>query len=163
MRLLHRFRALSSDERRLLIRAVLLLAVIRLGLGRLPFTALRRLVTHDWQKARLAAGDHRQVADRIVWAVTAAASRRVPGPTTCLSRALAVHAMLSRRGYPSRLHIGVVRGGEGELEGHAWVESDGRVLIGGTASEIGQFTRLAAFGVETVFGQRSVGTLQEGR
>ena len=61
------------------------------------------------------------------------------------------------------LHIGVVRGGEGELEGHAWVESDGRVLIGGTASEIGQFTRLAAFGVETVFGQRSVGTLQEGR
>jgi Transglutaminase-like superfamily len=162
MRLLRNFLALSRDERRLLIRAALLTTVVQVLLGRLPFTMLRRLVTGGRRNDSQGAAGDPMLASQVVWAVTAA-SRRVPGPATCLSRALTVHAMLLRRGCPSRLHIGVVRGGQGELEGHAWVESKGRVLIGGTASEIGRFTPLAAFDAETASAQGTVGTVQAGR
>jgi Transglutaminase-like superfamily len=162
MRLLPKFLALSRDERRLLIRATLLTSVVQVSLGRLPFTMLRRLVTGGRRNDNKGAAGDPMLATQVVWAVTAA-SRRVPGSATCLSRALTVHAMLLRRGYPSCLHIGVIRSGQGELEGHAWVESEGRILIGGTASEIGHFTPLAAFGAETAVTQGTVGTVQAGR
>lgn len=162
MRLLRRFLALSPAERRLLVRATVLLTLIQLGLGRMSFTVLRRLVTRDAGNGGRSAEDPHAFADLVVWAVTAA-SLRVPGRTTCLSRALAVQALLARRGFPSRLQVGVVRDKQGEVEGHAWVECKGRILIGGTPWEIGQFTPLAAFDVETAVRLRPVATLQEGR
>ena len=162
MRLLRKFLALAPVERRLLVKATCLLTLVQLGLGRVPFTMLRRLVLRDTGDGGRPADGQRQFADLVVWAVTAA-SRRVPGRTTCLSRALTVQALLARSGCPSRLHVGVIRGKQGEVEGHAWVECEGRILIGGTASEIGQFTPLAAFDVETALRLRAIATLQEGR
>ena len=147
MRLLHRFLTLAADERRLLMKVSFLLVIIRLGLGLVPFTMLRRVVVGQTRSAGWLANSDRSLADQIVWAVTAT-SGRVPGWTTCLSRALAVHAMLARRGCPSSLHVGVVHGKCGALEGHAWVEREGRILIGGATSEIAHFARLAAFDVE---------------
>ena len=91
------------------------------------------------------------VAEQVVWAVTVA-SRYVPGRTTCLSLALTVQGVLARRGHPSRLHIGVVRGAEGQVDAHAWVECGGRVLIGGTGRRrSGDSRRLAVFDVEATF------------
>jgi hypothetical protein len=162
MRLLRRFMALSPAERRLLLKATVLLSVIQIGLGRLPFPLLRRLVTRDPGNPGHSAEGLGAFADLVVWAVTAA-SLRVPGPTTCLSRALAVQALLARHGFPSRLQVGVVRGKQGQVEGHAWVECDGRVLIGGTPSEVGRFAPLAAFDVETAFGLRVVEAVREAR
>jgi hypothetical protein len=147
MRLLHRFLTLAADERRLLVKASFLLAMIRLGLGLVPFTTLRRMAVGRTRSGGRSANGDRLRADQIVWAVTVI-SDRVPGWTTCLSRALTVHAMLARSGHPSRLHVGVVRGRHRELEGHAWVEREGRILIGGSASEVAHFARLAAFDVE---------------
>ena len=162
MRLLRRFFGLTSVERRVLVKATLLLALIQLGLGRLPFTVLRRLVTGDTTNGGRLSADRQGFADAVVWAVTAA-SRRVPGRTTCLSQALTAQALLARNGYPSRLQFGVVRGTRGEVEGHAWVECEGRVLIGGTPVEVGKFTPLAAFDVETAFRLRAIETPQGGR
>ena len=162
MRLLRSFLALSPVERRLLVKATALLALIQLGLGRISFTTLRRLVTPDVDGGRRSIGDGRAFADLVSWAVTAA-SLRVPSRTTCLSRALAVQALLARYGLPSRLQVGVLRARPGEVEGHAWVECEGRVVIGGTPPEIRQFTPLAAFEVEAAFRLRPVPTLQEGR
>jgi hypothetical protein len=128
--------------------AVAWLALIRLVLGRLPFATLRRLAIG---RPRNAASPPRgrEFIERVVWAV-AAVSRRAPGWTTCLTQALTVQAMLARRGYPSRLHIGVTRSGQGELDGHAWVEYEGYILIGGSAPELARFVPLAAFDVETI-------------
>jgi len=83
--------------------------------------------------------------DSVSWAVTAA-SRRLPGPPMCLSQALAVQVMLARRGYASRLRVGVTRGGAGQVEAHAWVEHEGRVLIGGAAMRVEAFTPILALG-----------------
>jgi hypothetical protein len=161
MQLLRRFLALAPDERRILIKATFWVAVVKLGLGRVPFATLRRLVTGGGRSARLASD--RPIPHQIAWAVTVA-SRYVPGPTTCLSRALTVQGMLARLGYPSRLHVGVIRGKQGDVEGHAWVECEGRILVGGTPSEIRQFTPLAVFDIQApAFRLQAVETLQGSR
>jgi len=61
----------------------------------------------------------------------------------CLPRALAVQAMLRRRGIASRVCLGVARQGE-TLGAHAWVEVDGHTIVG--AGDAGRFTLLAKFG-----------------
>jgi hypothetical protein len=57
------------------------------------------------------------------------AARAVPR-ATCLPQALATVWMLAARGHAGTLRIGVKRGEAGELMAHAWVEHDGRIMIG---------------------------------
>jgi hypothetical protein len=70
---------------------------------------------------------------RILWAV-GAVNRRLFPDRPCLTQALAARYLLARRGVATRLHIGVARGDGGVLSAHAWLERDGRVLIGGDQS-----------------------------
>jgi hypothetical protein len=126
---LSQFAHLPATDRSLLIGSALLLAAVRLGLWLLPFKWLRGLLV------RLNAGSHDTRAvepatiDRVAWAVNNA-SRYIP-KATCLTQALATKVLLSRRGQPAVLRIGVRRGARGELLAHAWIESNGRVVIGG--------------------------------
>jgi len=69
------------------------------------------------------------------------AGRHLPGAGTCLTQALAAHVLLRRQGYPTLLHIGVLRGEEGRLEAHAWLKSGDKVVIGG--GELERYTVLA--------------------
>ena len=64
------------------------------------------------------------------WAITQAA-RFIPG-ASCLTQALSLQVLLSKAGLHSRLCIGVRKESKG-FEAHAWIERDGRVLIGGEA------------------------------
>ena len=68
---------------------------------------------------------------RAVWAARVAGRRLLPeGP--CLTQALVLQYLLRRRGdESSQLHIGVAKQDDEGLRAHAWVERDGRVLIGG--------------------------------
>lgn len=70
--------------------------------------------------------------DRVAWAVTMA-SRCVP-QATCLTQAIAAQLLLAWRGYPTHLRIGVAKGEGERFRAHAWVESHGRVIIGGSES-----------------------------
>jgi len=54
--------------------------------------------------------------------------------------------LLARRGYPALVYIGVVRDDSDELQAHAWVKSEGEVVIGGF--ELERYTPLATLGVE---------------
>jgi len=147
MRRLYRFLTLEPVERRLLVEAAFLLSVIRLALGRVPFTTLRRMVVRGPRKG--IGPPNPGIADQVVWAVNALFPT-TPRRATCLVRALAVQAMLARRGYPSRLRIGVMRGSPGGLDGHAWVEHEGRILIGGSAPELARFAPITAFDSDAV-------------
>lgn len=125
---LRKFLRLTGSEQRFLIGAALLLAAIRLGLWLLPFQTLRRLLismtpaTSELQAAGVS-------VDTVVWAVTVV-SRYMPG-VKCLARALATQVLLSQHGHPAHLRIGVARSEQGQLQAHAWVESQGRIAIGG--------------------------------
>ncbi|MGH7508124.1 MAG: lasso peptide biosynthesis B2 protein [Gemmatimonadales bacterium] len=138
LRLLRRFFELSGAERRLILRAVCLVVGVRLGLSLLPSRVLLRQVNRHLG----AAGPKPSIAplppDRIAWAVRVA-SRRVPH-ATCLTQALAAQLLLDHYGYPSRLHLGVARGKQGEFQAHAWVESGGLVVVGG--QELDRYSQL---------------------
>jgi|ERR1043166_9582997 len=126
---IQRWRALTGAERRLFAEAWLLLGLTKAGLMALPFGVLRGLL--DRYGRRATRGNVRP--EQAAWAVTAAA-RRLPGGATCLPQALACNAMLRRRGYATRLHIGVAgRQGIAPSAAHAWVEMDDRVVIGDLA------------------------------
>lgn len=71
--------------------------------------------------------------ERAAWAANAVGHRLLP-ERPCLTQALVLQYILLRGGDElAQLHIGVAKEGE-ELQAHAWVERNGRVLIGGTAS-----------------------------
>jgi len=68
-------------------------------------------------------------ADRVVWAVRKVGPRLL-GNHRCLTEAMVTQLLLSRRRLRTDLQIGVALGKGGKLEAHAWVEHEGRVLIG---------------------------------
>jgi hypothetical protein len=80
--------------------------------------------------------------DSISWAV-AAASRFVPY-ASCLTQALVVERFMRRAGFDPTLRIGVARTSNGTMEAHAWIEHDGRVVIGEVA-DIERFTVMPEF------------------
>jgi hypothetical protein len=122
---------LSGRDRRILFEAASLLLLARLGLGMLPHCRVSRILTRVAGWPARARRHEPPSPDRIAWAVTRAGSY-VPG-ATCLTLALAAQALLERYGQPARLRVGVASEGAGGVEGHAWVENEGRVVVGGGA------------------------------
>jgi Transglutaminase-like superfamily len=136
---------LSGEDCRLLLAASLLQAGIGLGLMVLPYRKVRSLAD------RLAGMGSRRLSvrpasvDRIALAVTRSA-RSVPG-ATCLTQALAARVLLERRGHPARVRVGITRTENADLLAHAWVESGGRVVLGG--ADLGRYASLAVLEGET--------------
>ncbi len=141
MKRLGKFLRLSSTEQRLFVRAALLLAGVRVGLWLLPFEILRRHLTRTGQAAAQSMQPVSVSPEKIAWALTVA-SRYVPGAGSCLVQALAAQVLLERQGHPASLHIGVAKAEENQFEAHAWVESQGKVVVGG--EELERYTRLVA-------------------
>jgi Transglutaminase-like superfamily len=113
--------------------------VVRLSLLFLPFQLWGRAAGWLLRRRPSAISSHAALQD-VVWAVSRV-SRAIPG-ATCLTQALAAQLLLSRRGLPSRLRIGVARGSGPALRAHAWLESDGVIVIGGSGVEA--YTPLSA-------------------
>lgn len=141
---LGRFLRWAPTRRQAYVEALALSLAVKLGLKLLPFRTVRRLTRRLANRDDVAArGDEEDVvASRIVWAV-GAANRRVPG-TTCLVRGMTAQVLLRRQGIPASLRIGVTKD---EIEGfraHAWVESRGRILVGGSDPLLSRYELLAA-------------------
>ncbi len=124
-----KFLRLPNSERRLIIDAAFAMALVRLALSTLPFRIVRRAVTKAARPRDPRALPARPSAERISWAVAASGSHLL-GRGSCLAKALAAEVMLGRLGYPSQLKLGVAKTASGEFEAHAWLESEGKVLIG---------------------------------
>ena len=138
MNLVRKFLALQPEDRWLLADAFRVVATVRLRLALLPFrpgTACARSARQRWC-----------APDRVAWAVDRAAG--VLGNAACLARALAGHSMLARRGFASRISIGVTAGeaqqNSSSLIAHAWLEAGGRILLGGP--DVGRYSPLFTWG-----------------
>jgi Transglutaminase-like superfamily len=137
---LRKFLRLSRDERRLVTSAAATLAIVRIALWTIPYASVRRIVSVLARAARRDLRFPKPTAEQISWAVGAASSG-IPGGANCLAKALAAEVMLSRFGYDCNLRIGVTKAVSGQLEAHAWLESDGKVLIG--QFDLGRYRTLA--------------------
>jgi len=125
---LGKFLRLPSAERWLAAEAVLVLAMIRIGLWLLPLRRLQRIIAHATRGASSGGQTDESFPKRAGRAV-ARASAYIPR-ATCLPQALVVQFLLERRGYTPDLRIGMGRGAQRQLEGHAWVEHGGEVVFG---------------------------------
>lgn len=120
-----RFSRLTSSERHLFVKAVLLLRVVAVALPRLGFGRLQRLIIRLTRSGQPREVEQARVKE-IVWAVSAAA-RRAGFRTNCLERSLLLWWVLLGHGLPAQLRIGV-RKRDGRLQAHAWVELHACVL-----------------------------------
>jgi hypothetical protein len=137
---LFRFLRLPRDDRKILVKAVVLLWAVRVGLWILPFQQLRDLLSKRRHNPGATNRKDRVLVEKITSSVRRM-SRFVPA-ATCLTQALVVVTLLERAELPAALRIGVARGVSGELEAHAWVESFGNVVIGGNDADLSRFTVL---------------------
>ena len=126
---------LPGGDRALLFETMVWLAATRFGLWVLPLRVVRRLLA---RAARRTPAAH-PTRERIAWAISLAG--RVVPQATCLPQALAAEALLTRTGHPADLRIGVIKTDRGRLVAHAWVESGGRIVVGGLR-DLPRFTRL---------------------
>jgi hypothetical protein len=138
-RLLKFFR-LRKECRMLLIRTFFCVMSIRLLLLFFPFVTLQKEFTtvRPRPHPHTINGIH---PDEIAWAVKTAS--RYVFRATCLVQALATQVLLTRESISSVLYIGVLKTENSSFEAHAWIESEGRIVIGG--SEIGPFKKLVSF------------------
>jgi hypothetical protein len=139
VRRLRRFVGLPGEERILLIQAFWSVALWRFKLSFSPSGVIRRPVREPRHTVGIA-----PPIDKIVWAVETAA-RYVPN-ATCLTQSLALQSLLLRFGHRSSIHIGVAKGSDEGFAAHAWVEFDGRILLGG--GERDKFVPLTTLGRE---------------
>lgn len=123
----------------MLLEAAVLLTGVRVAIVAFPFTALRRVLDRLARRfPRRGSLDPR----RLSWALEVA-GRNVPGTRHCLTQAVAGQVMLARSGIPAHLRIGLARGEQGELHGHAWLESGGVVVVGG--AEASEYKQVESF------------------
>jgi hypothetical protein len=111
-------------------------AAVRLGLSLLSYRVLKRWLKDRQPSRQLDPEEQR----RIAWAVRNAA-RLVPR-ASCLTQAIATQYLFARSGQRSQIRIGVARDPEGRLLAHAWLVSDGRVVIGGSARDLRRYRSL---------------------
>jgi transglutaminase superfamily protein len=124
--------SLPASDWRLVLLSIPVVLGVRVALWLLPsatILAAVRLLVDGAERLDVA---RRPSLERVAWAI-GAVSRRVPR-ATCLTQAIAMQLVLRRYGYASRLCVGVGRDARGAFRAHAWVERDGRVVIGGDES-----------------------------
>lgn len=109
-------------------RVVPSVAAVRLALWVLPYRAVLRLFAPR-PGARVRPSSHALATLR----VTDWVGRTSLGDRPCLTQALAARWLLARAGYTADLKIGARRE-DGRFLAHAWLEMDGRVVLGGADS-----------------------------
>ena len=122
-----KFARLRPAEKWLFVRIFVLLVRVRLSLTFLPFNRVRQLAGRLGDRPACEA-QNRLSAHDLTSLVTAAACY-IPR-ATCLTQALVAHAILRRYGYAPDLKIGVGRDDGNRFQAHAWIELDGKVVIG---------------------------------
>jgi hypothetical protein len=136
MRRIGKFLKLTSADKLLLVQCALIVAAVRVGLSLLSYNTLRRWLATE----TTAESTTNAVAKRIGWGVETAA-RLLPG-TTCLTKAFAAQWLLARSGYRSQMRIGVAKDAHGQFIAHAWLISNGQVVVGGASEDLGRYVAL---------------------
>ena len=140
---LHRYCRMSRSHQRVLLEALIALAIARIAVALLPF---RRIAA--WMGTPGAATPATATvaeiceAKEIGWAVVALA-RRVPWDGRCLVQALAGTGMLRSRGLEGTVTFGVCRGEIAELDAHAWLRFGPCMITGGPGYQ--RFNSLTTF------------------
>ena len=124
---------LSASDWLLIVSATMWFAVVELGLRVVRLRTLLAILQNRKRSDRENDDQSFANAERSRYCVELASRLYLLHPT-CLKQALVLYALLTRRGFHLQLLIGVAKT-EGELEAHAWLEHQGRVIMCGPGCE----------------------------
>lgn len=119
----------------LLLSSFIILWFVRLSLSLIGYNRMIHRVS--FQPHLLVPSD--ALALRVAISIRSA-SALVPNPT-CLVQALAAKILLGLRGYASQIKVGVRRDGD-TFGAHAWLISDGKIVLGGDTENVASFQPL---------------------
>jgi hypothetical protein len=122
----------SPREWILLAEAGILLVVARAALKLLPTARIVSWVRRPLRRNGVVAGHG--ALEQFQWAVTAF-SKNAPIRLVCFPQALAMYAMLRRRGVAAEIIYGAARLQDGKLATHAWLRSEDRLWVGAEVAE----------------------------
>jgi hypothetical protein len=138
-----KFAALPIKDQLLLSEAVLLLGLMRTVLVIFPIRRLSFLLGRPQSVSPPSSPAPASASvRRIAWAI-AAAARRLPWESTCLTQALAGKWMLRKRGLAGTIYFGALVAGDKKLRAHAWLACDGYILTG--EREMAGYTAISSF------------------
>ena len=139
---LTRFLRIPWAEKWLQINVIFTLGVIKLGLLLIPFRYLYHLAAR-FSRPKSVRGTPDTIPLEEIITVIHRASQRFLGANSCFPQALTGKVLLERHGYPVQIRLGVRQAEQGKLIAHAWVEKDGKVILGGPESLIETYKPLA--------------------
>ena len=129
--LANRARRLPASSWGTLARVLPFLAVVRAALWVLPYRTVARLFDVSGDRIATRAKKPPKRAAALIRTV-AWAGRTLLADRPCLTQAIACRWLLARWGYATELRLGVRRKEDGEgIMAHAWLEMDGRIVLGG--------------------------------
>jgi hypothetical protein len=117
---------LSLGDIRILGEAMALAIPVEIGMRCLPLDALVSRLGGTCDTDRRQAGLDIERAARLIEAVAVF----YPLKATCLKKSLILLRILRKRGVPAELRLGV-RKVHDDFTSHAWIECEGRTLLGG--------------------------------
>jgi hypothetical protein len=126
----------------LFAEAWLLLAMARLMLVFLQFKKIMPVLGKLETNAAADATGNAAILQAVKLAV-ARGCRYSPWRTMCFEQAIAAKMMLRRRHLVSIIFFGVFKGDDNKLNAHAWLQSGGQTITGG--SNLDRYTVLSSF------------------
>lgn len=127
----HKILALTGLQWRYLFASWLILPAIDLSLRLLGYQRTRSFLNRWTNSAAHLSHENSEIVAEQVARVVSAASRWTLWPTSCLRQAILLWWFLARRNIPVEIRIGVSGDVAEHFSAHAWVEQNGRVLLGG--------------------------------
>lgn len=128
-----RFRNRPTEDRKLILRAAVILPLTEIGLRVFGFQRWKELIEKfslpESPAKSMTAELQRETALRSMRAVHSVELHGLTRPN-CLERSMTLWWILRREGVDGELHIGARKAGE-QFEAHAWVELDRQVLNDG--------------------------------
>ena len=116
----------------------LVVLFVRLGLWTSRYQKLRAMLVKPCSANPQP--ERRDTVARIVRAVSRSA-RFIPD-ASCLTQSISAQALLSWKGIPSTISMGVLKDEVGELKVHAWLVWNGTVVLEGTEDTVMGFSKI---------------------
>jgi hypothetical protein len=139
---LRKFLALPWREKGLYLNTAFWLLAVKAGLYLLPFERLRGWLARFDEPPKPADREEMRV---IIQAIERIGQWLAPLRINCLPQALVGHRLLGRKGFNVQLKIGVLKHPGDQLAAHAWLEHEGRVILGDLRG-LDQFAAFPALG-----------------
>lgn len=133
----------SSGGKKLFLQSYLIMSLIRFGLLLLPFSRLQDLIAQSQGLTWLAIA-RSEVSTRAIILAVYRSGKYQPGNPMCLARALTTSVLMGVYDLPHKIHIGVAKAENG-IEAHAWVVSEGHVIVG-NLPDLSRYTPMSSQG-----------------